>query len=92
LIDRLRKELGFAVDVTGGQAGMHLCVSVSKKTNDLDTSERAARQKLRLAPLSPCHLGKPSRQGFILGFWKHWVEEIPNAVRKLRNLILASSG
>ncbi len=90
LIDSLRKELGFAVDVTGGQAGMHLCVSLSKKTKDVEASERAARQKLWLAPLSPCYSGRPSRQGFILGSGSTAVEEIPTGVRKLRNVIRAS--
>ena len=90
LIESLRKELGFAVDLTGGQAGMHLCVSLLKKTNDLEASERAARQNLCLAPLSPCYSGKPSRQGFILGFGSTTVDEIPNGVRQLRNVIRAS--
>jgi hypothetical protein len=38
-------------------------------------------------PLSTSYLGKATRQGFILGFGSTAVEEMPNAVRKLRTML-----
>jgi GntR family transcriptional regulator/MocR family aminotransferase len=86
LIDCIRKEFGFAADVTGGEAGMHLSITL-KGIRDSEIAERASRQNLWLVPLSTSYLGEPSRHGFILGFGSTAVEEIPNAVRKLRTLL-----
>ena len=86
LIDSIRKELGFAADVTGGEAGMHLSVTL-KGIDDCEVAERASRQNLWLVPLSTSYLGKASRQGFILGFGSTEVADIPNAVRKLRTVL-----
>jgi len=38
-------------------------------------------------PLSTSYIGKASRHGFILGFGSTEVENIPNAVRKLRTIL-----
>jgi GntR family transcriptional regulator / MocR family aminotransferase len=86
LIDCIREELGFAADVTGGEAGMHLSVTL-KGIRDCEVAERASRQNLWLVPLSTSYIGKPSRHGFILGFGSTEVENIPNAVRKLRTIL-----
>jgi GntR family transcriptional regulator/MocR family aminotransferase len=86
LIDCIREEFGFAADVTGGEAGMHLSITL-KGIRDSEIAERASRQNLWLVPLSTSYLGEPSRHGFILGFGSTAVEEIPNAVRKLRTLL-----
>src|SRR6202035_4838503 len=69
------------------EAGMHVAVTLQNWCNDLAIAERAARQNLSLWPLSPSYLGKASHQGFILGFGGTTIAEIPNAVRKLRNLL-----
>ena len=87
LTNSIHKELGFAVDITGGQAGMHLSVTLQKGTDDRTVAALAAKQNLWLVPLSSSYLGEPSRQGFILGFGSTSVEEMPKAVRKLRNLL-----
>ena len=86
LIDCIREELGFAADVTGGEAGMHLSVTL-KGIRDCEVAERASRQNLWLVPLSTSYIGKASRHGFILGFGSTEVENIPNAVRKLRTIL-----
>lgn len=86
LTESLRKELGFGVDIVGGQAGMHLSVTL-KGICDVEIANRAARKNLWLVPLSSSYLGEPSRQGFILGFGSTKVEEIPNAVRKFRAVL-----
>jgi GntR family transcriptional regulator/MocR family aminotransferase len=91
LIDSIRKELGFVVDVTGGQAGMHLSLALPKGIRDREIVARAAKQNLWLVPLSSCYLREASRQGFILGFGSATTQEIPGAVRKLGNLLASKS-
>ena len=77
------------VEVLGNEAGMHLAVTLHTGGSDVNIAERAARQNLRLWPLSLSYLGKKPRQGFILGFGGTPVAEIPRAVRKLRDLLTA---
>jgi GntR family transcriptional regulator/MocR family aminotransferase len=86
LTESIREDLGYGADIIGGQAGMHLSVTL-KDIRDREVAHRAARQNLWLAPLSPCYLGNISRQGFILGFGSTTSDEIPRAVRKLRAII-----
>lgn len=87
LVESIRKELGSIVEVHGSEAGMHLTVTLAARSRDLEIAERAAREKLWIWPLSPAYLGAASRPGFILGFGGTPVEQIPPAVRKLRNLL-----
>ena len=85
-IDSLRKELSAGLEVTGGEAGMHVAVTLDN-IEDVRVSEVAARRKLWLWPLSPCYAGESRRQGFILAFGSVPAEEIPHAVRQLRSVI-----
>jgi len=87
LVDSISQELGSRVEVLGGEAGMHLTVTLPGETRDLEIAERAARQNLWLWPLSPYYAGKTSRSGFVLGFGGTRVEEIPPAVNILRKLL-----
>jgi len=87
LVGSLTKELGATVEVVGDEAGMHVAVTLQNGCHDLEIAERAARQNISLWPLSPSYLGKVSQQGFILGFGGTTIAEMPNAVRKLRNLL-----
>jgi GntR family transcriptional regulator / MocR family aminotransferase len=89
LVESISKELGSTVEVLGGDAGMHLTVTLPKGSRDVEIAERAARQNLRLWPLSPSYLGAAPPQGFILGFGSTAAAEMPRAVRKLRNLLTA---
>lgn len=86
LIESLRKQLGAAAKITGTEAGMHLS-TLLEGISDREISARAAREELRLVPLSPFYLGEPTRQGFVLGFGSTPVEQIPGAVHKLRTLL-----
>ncbi|HXY50299.1 MAG TPA: PLP-dependent aminotransferase family protein [Terriglobales bacterium] len=86
LVDSLGKELGSRVRVLGDEAGMHLAVALANQGRDTEIAERAARQDLRIWPLSTSYLGE-ARPGFILGFGSVPVEEIPAAVRQLRKLL-----
>ncbi len=83
------KELGSVVEVLGSEAGMHLTLSLQDRAGDVRIAERASSQNLWIWPLSLQYLGQGSRQGFVLGFGSTTIEEIPRAVRKLRNLLEA---
>jgi len=87
LVVSLSRELGPLVELLGDEAGMHVAVTLQNGSCDLEIAERAARLNLSLWPLSPSYMGEASRQGFILGFGGTRLTEIPNAVRKLRNLL-----
>jgi GntR family transcriptional regulator/MocR family aminotransferase len=87
LVSSIRKELGPAVEVYGGEAGMHLAIMLNQTASDVEIAERAARQNLWLWPLSPCYIGDTSRSGFVLGFGSTAVADIPEAVRRIRTLL-----
>jgi GntR family transcriptional regulator/MocR family aminotransferase len=86
LTESIRKYFGYGADIIGGQAGMHLSVTL-KGIDDREVAERAARRNLSLLPLSSSYLSNISRQGFILGFGSTAANDIPAAVRKLRAVI-----
>jgi len=88
LVDALQAEFGSTLEILGSEAGMHLAVLLPKGLRDQELADRAAREKLWLAPLSPAYLGDNSRQGFILGFGNTAAEAIPKAVGQLKKLLL----
>jgi GntR family transcriptional regulator/MocR family aminotransferase len=77
------------VDVTGEQAGLHLSITLPRGFRDHEIAERAARQKLWLAPLSSSYLERPSPQGFVLGFSNTSVEDMPRVDRRLNDILHA---
>jgi GntR family transcriptional regulator/MocR family aminotransferase len=87
LTEAIRGEFGTRLEVLGGEAGLHLVVTLPKGVADKEISARAARENLWLWPLSPCYLGKTARQGLILGFGSANTAEIPEAVRRLRGVL-----
>jgi GntR family transcriptional regulator / MocR family aminotransferase len=89
LVDSLHQQFGSRLEVHGAQAGMHLVVSIPKGFHDQEIAERAALKKLWLWPLSSTYLGKPLRQGFILGFGSTKSAEIPNDVQRMKSLLMA---
>lgn len=86
LVDTMEEELGPMVKLLGNAAGMHLTLMLPSHVNDTEIATRAARQNLRIWPLSRAYANEPL-PGFILGFGSAAVEEIPPAVRKLGNLL-----
>jgi GntR family transcriptional regulator/MocR family aminotransferase len=87
LVECLREECGDILEIHGTEAGMNLAVTLPKGLSDHEISLRAAQEKLWLLPLSPNYLGRPSRQGFNLGYGSTEAKQIPAAVRKLRALL-----
>ena len=86
LMDVIKSEFGSSAVMSGGQAGMHLSL-ILKGISDHEVAQRAAIRNLWLTPLSSSYIGKPSQQGFILGFGSTSAESIPSAVHKLRSIL-----
>jgi len=87
LVEAVRNELGTSVELLGADAGVHIVTTLPKGLCDRPVAEAAARQDLWLWPLSSCYFGKRARQGLILGFGSTTPQQIPSAVRRLRDVI-----
>ncbi len=75
------------LEVLGSEAGMHLAALLPDGFSDREIALRAADVGLWLWPLSPSYLGKPLRQGFVLGFGSTPSEQLPQAVRRMYSLL-----
>jgi GntR family transcriptional regulator / MocR family aminotransferase len=84
LVEEIERELGDCCEILGGEAGMHLTVSIGERLRDTEIAAKAVQRKLWLSPLSPSYVGSSPRQGFVLGFGNTSAAEIPAAVRLLR--------
>jgi GntR family transcriptional regulator / MocR family aminotransferase len=89
LVESLRAELGDLVEIHGSEAGMHLTVTLPEGYRDVEIATRSAKEKLWLWPLSMCYLGDKKRQGFMLGYANTAEEKMPEAVRRLRDVLAA---
>ncbi len=83
----IRSEFGSRLEILGGEAGMHLAVTLPPGLPDREISARAAAENLWLWPLSPSYLCMAARQGFILGFGSTKAAEMPQAVRRLKAVL-----
>lgn len=88
LIQSLKAEFGDMLEVHGAEAGMHLAVTLPEGFCDTEICTRAAEARLYLWPLTPCYAKREPRQGIILGFGSTPSEQIPDAVRTMRSILL----
>jgi GntR family transcriptional regulator/MocR family aminotransferase len=97
LVESLRAEFGEFLTIHGSEAGMHVTVTYpegfragdARGVSDIAIATRAAKDKLWLWPLSPCYSGARPRHGFLLGFSNVAEEQMPAAVRRLRQALSA---
>jgi GntR family transcriptional regulator/MocR family aminotransferase len=87
MVDALRAELGPDVAILGDPAGMYLTVALSGHARDREIALRAARERLWVAPLSERYLSRAPRQGLLLGYGGTEAAEIPEGVRRLREVL-----
>ena len=92
LVGALREAFGPQVEILGADAGMHLVMTLPPGVSDRKIAERAAEENLWLWPLSLAYAGADVRNGFILGFASTRVEEMGDAVGRLRRLVGSESG
>jgi GntR family transcriptional regulator/MocR family aminotransferase len=90
LIDSISDEfpMDWGLEIHGADAGMHVAVTLPKGLRDTEISAKAARERLWLRPLSPSYLGDP-RQGFVLGFGSTLVDQMPQAVRRMKSVLMS---
>ena len=87
LVSAIEGELPDEFRVLGGEAGMHLVVTLANGVSDLETSVRAAERGLWVMPLSSCYSGRISRRGLVLGFGCTHVPGIIDGVRRIREVV-----
>jgi GntR family transcriptional regulator/MocR family aminotransferase len=87
LVGAIERELGDCCEILGGEAGLHLTVSIGERLRDTEIAAKAVQRKLWLSALSPSYVGSSPRQGFVLGFGNASAAEIPAAVRLLRAIM-----
>jgi GntR family transcriptional regulator/MocR family aminotransferase len=86
LVEALRRAFGDGLRVVGAEAGIHL-VALRDRPGDRSFSERAARERLWVMPLSACYLGPPRHHGFVLGYGGTGAADMGRAVQALRRVI-----
>jgi GntR family transcriptional regulator/MocR family aminotransferase len=83
LVAALRAELGADCELLGDQAGMHLVLALPGVEKDREVALRAGALGLRVKPLSETWLGRPARQGLVLGYGAVPARHAREAVRLL---------
>jgi GntR family transcriptional regulator/MocR family aminotransferase len=87
LVGALARELPDEMHVLGDAAGMYLTATLPRGRRDLEISLRAAERNLWAAPLSDAYVGRPARQGLILGYGSTPAERIQEGVVRLREVM-----
>lgn len=89
LIESLTDEFpsDFGLQIHGSEAGMHLAVTLPERFVDTEITARAAQERLWLWPLSPSYYGE-KHPGFVLGYGSTAPDKIPQAVRKMRSIMI----
>jgi GntR family transcriptional regulator / MocR family aminotransferase len=89
LVSSIGDDLGFGFEITGAQAGMHLCI-IRDGLPDREIAQRASSSKIWVVPLSPFYTGNASRQGFVLGFGSTAASEMSRALQKFQSVLRPS--
>jgi GntR family transcriptional regulator / MocR family aminotransferase len=83
LREALTARLGGALELVGGEAGLHLTALLPPGTDDRRISVLAGRRGIEAPALSDYCLGTPVRTGLVLGYGAVAPREIPPAVELL---------
>jgi GntR family transcriptional regulator/MocR family aminotransferase len=87
LLDEYGKQLKGLLRVEKADAGMHLVGWLPEGVDDIEVSEKATEQGMRLAPLSDYYAGKPPCGGVILGYTAFDERQIRDGVKIIRELL-----
>jgi len=90
LVEAIAEEAEGALEVMGGEAGLHLVAILARRKRDRAIALGAARQGLWTMPLGTCYLGRPTRPGLVLGFGGTSARKMRDAVRALARVIGSS--
>ena len=89
LREALRRHVGPAGEVSGGDAGLHLLLRWRGAPDDVAVSAAAQRLGVAARPLSGCALVPGAWRGLLLGYGATPVERIDAAVARLAQLMVA---
>jgi GntR family transcriptional regulator/MocR family aminotransferase len=96
LLEAARRHLDGLLEIRADEAGMHLIAWHGAALNGVMDDQRAARAAadagIAATALSASYVGKPSRQGLMLGYAAHDETAIADASRRLAAVIAASAG
>jgi GntR family transcriptional regulator/MocR family aminotransferase len=83
LVKAISIHMGNMIEISGAEAGMHLVALLSRGSNDVAASRKAARKGISAMPLSTCYLKPPVRGGLILGYGGTNPHQIEDGIREL---------
>jgi GntR family transcriptional regulator/MocR family aminotransferase len=83
LLEAIKKYLESRVEVTGDGSGAHVVLWPLRQIAEDFAIGQAAMQGGGIYGISHCFLKRPSRPGFILGYWRMSEEEIREGIRLL---------
>jgi len=94
IYDERRRFIGSALSaasdafrVRDSRAGLHFVVDLPNNIRDAQVSERAERQGIVVPPLSLYYLGKPTRNGLVVGFAATSIARARDAVAVLKRSV-----
>jgi GntR family transcriptional regulator/MocR family aminotransferase len=87
LVRTIDAQLGKKLEVVGAEAGMHLVTLLPRGVDDSAIARKAAERGISVMPLSSCYLGRPVRNGLVLGYGGASPPQIGDAMHELKKLI-----
>src|SRR5271155_69082 len=87
LVRTIHAHMGKTLEVVGAEAGMHLVTLLPRGVDDSVIARKAAERGISVMPLSSCYLGRPVRNGLVLGYGGTSPRQIVEAIRELKRLI-----
>jgi GntR family transcriptional regulator/MocR family aminotransferase len=87
LVRTIDAQLGKKLEVVGAEAGMHLVTLLPRGVDDSAIARKAAERGISVMPLSSCYLGRPVRNGLVLGYGGTSPPQIGDAMHELKKLI-----
>ena len=88
LVTAAKKYLEGMLEVTAAESGMHIVGWLPENISDKVASERAAREGVQAAPLSPFCTEPLPRGGLILGFTSVNPKQIKDGVRRMARALI----
>lgn len=89
LIDAIAEFLGDSVEISGGSAGMHLCLQLAHlpASQEAELIARAANAEVRIEGLSDYCERPPERLAVLLSYAQSTPEDLREAVRRLAQVV-----
>lgn len=87
LIEEVRRNLSGLIEVKANDSGMHLVGWLTEGLDEIEVSQKAAQQKIRLQPISDSSINNYARNGLVFGYAAFNENQIKYAVGKLSEIL-----